>query len=62
MGAVVESMVAAGVDTFIECGSGSALVGMIRRIAPSVRLWRSSPALELLLRLPAAGSRLMFSV
>jgi [acyl-carrier-protein] S-malonyltransferase len=34
---VVEFMVAAGVDTFIECGSGSALVGMIRRIAPSVR-------------------------
>ena len=34
---VVESMVAAGVDTFIECGSGSTLVGMIERIAPAAR-------------------------
>ena len=34
---VIECMVAAGVDTFIECGSGSALVGMIRRIAPAAR-------------------------
>lgn len=34
--AVVETMVAAGIDTFVECGAGAALVGMIRRIAPSV--------------------------
>ena len=34
----VTRMVADGVDTAIECGSGSALVGMARRIAPSMRL------------------------
>jgi [acyl-carrier-protein] S-malonyltransferase len=33
----VRGMVADGVDTFVECGSGSALVGMIRRIAPGAR-------------------------
>jgi [acyl-carrier-protein] S-malonyltransferase len=33
----VRRMVADGVDTFVECGSGSALVGMIRRIAPEAR-------------------------
>jgi [acyl-carrier-protein] S-malonyltransferase len=34
----VERMVADGVDALIECGSGSALTGMVRRIAPDVRL------------------------
>jgi [acyl-carrier-protein] S-malonyltransferase len=34
---VVERMVADGVDVMIECGSGAALAGMVRRIAPSVR-------------------------
>jgi [acyl-carrier-protein] S-malonyltransferase len=33
----VERMVADGVDTMIECGSGAALIGMVRRIAPHVR-------------------------
>ena len=33
----VERMVADGVDTMIECGSGAALVGMVKRIAPAVR-------------------------
>jgi len=33
----VRRMVSAGVDTFIECGPGAALTGMIRRIAPEVR-------------------------
>lgn len=33
----VRRMVADGVDTMIECGSGAALVGMVRRIAPEVR-------------------------
>lgn len=32
----VERMVADGVDTMVECGSGSALVGMVKRIAPQV--------------------------
>jgi [acyl-carrier-protein] S-malonyltransferase len=30
-------MVADGVDTFVECGPGSALSGMVRRIAGGVR-------------------------
>lgn len=34
---VIQAMVTGGVSTFIECGSGTALVGMIRRIAPEVR-------------------------
>jgi [acyl-carrier-protein] S-malonyltransferase len=33
----VRRMVAGGVDTMIECGSGAALIGMVRRIAPEVR-------------------------
>jgi [acyl-carrier-protein] S-malonyltransferase len=32
----VERMVAAGVDRMVECGPGSALVGMVKRIAPGV--------------------------
>ncbi|MCC6617738.1 MAG: ACP S-malonyltransferase [Chloroflexi bacterium] len=32
----VERMVGSGVDTMVECGSGAALVGMVRRIAPAV--------------------------
>lgn len=33
----VERMASDGVDTMIECGAGSALVGMVRRISPDVR-------------------------
>lgn len=33
----IEGLVADGVDTMIELGAGSALVGMVRRIAPEVR-------------------------
>jgi [acyl-carrier-protein] S-malonyltransferase len=35
--ASVRRMVAEGVDTFVECGPGTALTGMIKRIAPEVR-------------------------
>lgn len=40
----VRRMLADGVDTFVECGSGSALVGMIRRIAPEARALAVSDA------------------
>jgi len=33
----VERMVHDGVDTMVECGAGAALIGMVRRIAPTVR-------------------------
>ncbi len=32
----VQRMVADGIDTMIECGSGASLVGMVKRIAPEV--------------------------
>ena len=35
--ASVRRMVAEGVDTFVECGPGGALAGMVRRIAPEAR-------------------------
>jgi [acyl-carrier-protein] S-malonyltransferase len=34
----VRRMVTNGVDTMVECGAGAALVGMVRRIAPGVRI------------------------
>jgi [acyl-carrier-protein] S-malonyltransferase len=35
--ASVRRMVADGIDTFVECGPGAALTGMVRRIAPAAR-------------------------
>jgi [acyl-carrier-protein] S-malonyltransferase len=36
--ASVQNMIAAGIDTFVEIGPGSVLTGLIKRIAPDVRL------------------------
>ena len=58
----VRNMVEAGVDTFIECGPGNALTGMVRRIAPEVRTLNVSdvPTLsatvEALSEVPATAS------
>jgi [acyl-carrier-protein] S-malonyltransferase len=35
--ASVRRMAGEGVDTFVECGAGAALVGMVRRIVPGAR-------------------------
>jgi [acyl-carrier-protein] S-malonyltransferase len=59
--ACVRRMVAAGVDTMVECGSGAALIGMTRRIAPEVRTATVTDAASLddaigLLAAPARAS------
>jgi [acyl-carrier-protein] S-malonyltransferase len=45
--ASVRRMVADGVDTFVECGAGNALAGMVRRIAPGVRTFAVSDGASL---------------
>jgi [acyl-carrier-protein] S-malonyltransferase len=45
--ASVRAMAAAGVDTFVECGPGTALTGMVRRIVPGARLANVSDAATL---------------
>ena len=45
--ASVRRMVADGVDTFVECGAGNALAGMVRRIAPEVRTFAVSDGASL---------------
>ena len=54
----VERMVADGVDTALELGSGAALVGMVRRIAPELRTAAVTDAssLEAALELVGAGT------
>ena len=43
----IERLVADGVDTFVEVGAGSALVNMVRRIAPRVRAMAVNDAASL---------------
>lgn len=43
----VEAMVAAGITDIVECGPGKVLQGLIRRIAPSIRLHSVSDAATL---------------
>jgi len=54
----VERMVADGVDTALELGSGAALVGMVRRIAPGLRTAAVTDAatLEAALELVGTGT------
>jgi [acyl-carrier-protein] S-malonyltransferase len=57
----VRHMARDGVDTFVECGPGSALSGMVRRIMPEARTLNVSDAASLeatclaLQRTPAAS-------
>lgn len=43
----VQWMAAEGVDTFVECGPGGALVGMVRRIVPEARCLTVSDSVDL---------------
>jgi [acyl-carrier-protein] S-malonyltransferase len=60
--ASVRRMVADGVDTFVECGPGNALAGMVRRIAPRARTLNVADqaslaaTLQALSAMPAAAS------
>jgi [acyl-carrier-protein] S-malonyltransferase len=54
----IQQMVAAGVDTFVECGPGTALSGMVRRIAAGARTLHVADARSLAATVEAlAGAR-----
>jgi [acyl-carrier-protein] S-malonyltransferase len=55
--ASVHSMLGAGVDTFVECGPGGALTGMVRRIAPEATVLNVSNAKTLHATLTALAER-----
>jgi [acyl-carrier-protein] S-malonyltransferase len=54
--ASVRRMVADGVDTFVECGPGNALAGMVRRIAPQARTLNVADQASLAATLQALGA------
>ncbi|HEX6475276.1 MAG TPA: ACP S-malonyltransferase [Candidatus Limnocylindria bacterium] len=54
--ASVRRMAADGVDTFIECGPGSALTGMVKRIAPEARTLNVSDVATLHATVAALGA------
>ena len=45
-----------GVDTFIECGPGAALTGMVKRIAPEARTLNVSDVASLAATVAALGA------
>jgi [acyl-carrier-protein] S-malonyltransferase len=55
--ASVRSMLDAGVDTFVECGPGGALTGMVRRIAPKATVLNVSDAASLHATVAALADR-----
>ena len=54
--ASVQRMLDEGVDTFIECGPGSALTGMVKRIAPEARTHNVADVATLDATLEALGA------
>jgi [acyl-carrier-protein] S-malonyltransferase len=52
----VRRMAGDGVDTFIECGPGAALTGMVKRIAPEVRTLNVSDVATLDATVAALGA------
>jgi [acyl-carrier-protein] S-malonyltransferase len=55
--ASVQRMCEAGVDTFVECGPGNALTGMVRRIAPQARTYNVSDPVTLAATVDALAAR-----
>jgi [acyl-carrier-protein] S-malonyltransferase len=52
----VRRMVDEGVDTFVECGPGAALTGMVKRIAPEARTLNVADVATLDATLQALGA------